>query len=181
MADRGAGAVPQRFREVGAEWYSGESVLDEYARLGETPPVEARRIMIRFLVAQYFINRLRGDWSEALLRLQRSAAQNAIGRGLLLDRELRLAGRALDLDSPAEPWCERVIALLAMSAHAAREQAHTAGAQALYRIAYEAALNERLWPLAAASAEHLSELADDEGRRRWQRRARSLERRAQAE
>lgn len=184
MTDRAAGAVPQRFRDVGGEWYSGEAVLDEYARLGEIAPVDARRIMIRFLVAQYFTNRLRGDWSEPLLRLQRSAAQNAIGRGLLLDRELRLAGRALELDSPAQPWRERVISLLAMSARAAHEQAHTAGAAALYRISYEAALNERLWSLAAASAEHLSELAgsaDDDGRRRWQRRARSLGRRAHAE
>ena len=174
--------LPHWLRDVGTEWYSGESVLAEYGRLEEIAPAEARRIMIRFLVAQYFTNRLRGDWSERLLLQQRSAARNVIGRGLPLDRELRLAGRALELDAPESPWRERVVSLLALSAHEARARAHTAGATALYRIAYEAALAERFWSLAASSAENLAELAesaDASGRRRWRRRARSLERRAQ--
>jgi hypothetical protein len=173
-------AIPRRFEDAAYERYAGEMVLEDWTRLPSLAPVDARLVMIRFLAAQYFTNRLRGDWAGPLLRLQRSAALNAIGTGLVLDRELRLLRRALELDVPEGGWQGAVISGLAQLAELASARGHLAGAEALDRIAYEAALRERLFPVAAAAADRLAALlpeSDADGRRRWRRRARTLARR----
>ena len=162
------------------EPFSGELVLHDLERVGAEDTTGARTILIRFLAAQYFTNVLRGDWPSHLLRLQRSAALNAIGTGLVLDRELRLVRSALQ--SCAGEWPRSAVALLLRAAVDAGGRGHHAGAHALYRIAYEAAVTQGWWTEAAGAALAIASLEDVPGAAhastRWRRRARVLERNA---
>lgn len=173
--------LPVDYWDRAVERYSGETVLDDYMRLADGRADE-RVVLIRFLAVQYFTNVLRGDWDPGLLRLERSAALNALGTGLLLDRELRMLRQALQQVPETGPWPAPSVALVLAAAGMAQERGHASGALALYRIAAEAALETELWAFASAAAQGVAGLArehgDARGHRRWQRRARALERRA---
>jgi len=160
------------------EPFSGELVLHDLDQLEPDQHPQARIIMIRFLAAQFLTNTLRGDWPEHLLRLQRSAALNALGTGSLLDRELRLLRSALQ--HCTGEWPPAAAGFLLRSAAAARLRTHQAGALALYRLAYELAVGRGWWAEAAAAALEIATfgalLGDAAARTHWQRRARVLAR-----
>lgn len=163
-----------------AEWFSGELVLQDLESIGPDQVVAARAILLRFLAAQYFTNELRGDWPGHLLRQQRSAALNALGRGLSLDREQRALHLALERCGGG--WGPSIVRLLGRGAAAAQARGHSAGALALYYICFEAAWAHGWWADAAAAALAIAgsvSLAGDERTRgRWRRRAAALARRA---
>lgn len=162
------------------EWFTGELVLRDLEVVAADEWLPARTILIRFLAAQYFGNLLRGDWPAHLLRLQRSAALNVLGRGLALDVELRTLRAALESCDGA--WRRSVLRLLLRSAAAARVRRHPAGALALYRIVYDAAVGGGWRAEAAAAALEIagfeSLLGDVRTRARWRRRAAALARAA---
>jgi len=162
------------------EWFSGELVLQDLEAIGPEDGVGARAVLARFMAALYFTNELRGDWPGHLLRQQRSAALNALGAGLLLDREQRTLRAALE--SCDGVWRRSAVRLLLRSAAAARARSHRAGALALYRIAFEAALVRGWWAEAAGAAREIAGFASllRAGRSgaRWHRRARALARTA---
>lgn len=155
------------------ERFPGELVLHDLERIGPAESAGARTILLRFLVAQYFVNELRGDWPAHLLRQQRNAALNALGPTLPLDGEERALRMALERAEGG--WRAAVVRLLARAAAAARTRAHPAGALALHHICYEAALAHGWKTEAAAAAREIAagaSLAGDERTRgRWRRRA----------
>jgi hypothetical protein len=165
------------------EWFTGELVLRDLEGLATDEVVPARLILIRFLVAQYFGNLVGGGWPSHLLRLQRSAALNVLGRGLTLDAELRYLRSALEACDGT--WRRPVLRLLLRSAAAARVRNHPAGALALYRIAYEAGVTGGWLAEAAGAALEIagfeSLLGDVRTRARWRRRASVLARSADVE
>lgn len=168
------------FRE---EWFSGELVLEDLERLEPEDAGAARAILLRFLAAQYFTNELRGDWPPHLLRQQRSAALDALGRGLSLDREQQALHAALE--RCAAGWRPAVVRLLGRSAAAAAARAYPAGALALQRICFEAALVHGWWAEAAAAALEIAGapglVGADRARSRWRRRAGVLAARSRPE
>jgi hypothetical protein len=160
------------------EWFTGELVLRDLEGLDSDERLPARTIMVRFLAAQYFGNLLRGDWPVRLLRLQRSAALNSLGRGLVLDPELRALRLALESCDGA--WRRPVLRSLLRGAAAARARRHPAGALALYRIVYDAAVAVGWRAEASTAALEISRfgslLGDARARTRWRRRAAALAR-----
>jgi hypothetical protein len=173
---------PEEYWERECERFSGETVIADCAVADDADAVSGRLILIRFLAAQYLVNLLRGDWPDRLLRMERSEALNAIGRGTLLDRELRALRRGLELLDGR--FTERGVQQIIAAGELAGRRGHGSGALALLRIAYEAALHDDLFATAARAARGVERLARDGGgprsRRRWARRARVLERRAAA-
>jgi hypothetical protein len=161
------------------EPFSGELVLHDLDRLEADQKPQARVIIVRFLAAQFLTNALRGDWPEHLLRLQRSAALNALGTGMLLDRELRLLRSALQ--HCTGDWSVAGVACLLQSAAAARLRSHASGALAIYRLAYEVAVRRGWWVEAATAALEIASfgamLGDAVTRTAWHRLAHLLARR----
>lgn len=160
------------------EWFTGELVLRDLEGLASDETLPARLILIRFLAAQYFGNLVHGHWPSHLLRLQRSAALNSLGRGLSLDPELRAL--RLALESCDCEWRRPVLRSLLRCGAAARARRHPAGALALYRIVYEAAVVSGWRAEASAAALEIAGfgglLGDAGARRLWRRRATALAR-----
>ena len=173
---------PAEYWENEAELFSGETVLHDCEALEDGERVAARLILIRFLVAQYLVNVLRGDWPSYLLRVERSEALNVIGTGSVLDRELRLLRRAVEQFDAR--LLERGVAQVVAAGELAHARGHDSGALALLRIGYEAALARGWHGVGARAARGIEALARCGGgsrsRKRWGRRAAVLERRAAA-
>ena len=165
---------------VPEENFSGELVLYDLAGIAVDDRVAARAILVRFLVVQYFTNWLRGDWPSQLLRQQRSAALNALGGGLPLDPEQRTLRSAVERGAGA--WSRPVVRLLLRSAVAAKSRAQPAGALALCRVAYEAAVAGAWWEEGAVAAFEIeglgSLLGSARNGARWRRRGVALARAA---